>query len=159
MTKQIELTKGKVALVDDDIYEYLNQWEWHALFNNQKWYAQRMVGKRPFRKHVYMHRIIMNITNPKILVDHVDNDGLNNQRLNLRICSDNQNKYNRNKQGNNISGYKGVFWDSQKQKYHATIKANGVLIHLGFFDNPIDGAYAYDEAAKKYHGEFARTNF
>lgn len=155
--KEIPLTQGKVAKVSDHRYEWAMQWKWRAFFNGYKWYAVRSV--KPLRKTYYMHREIMGITNPEIEVDHLDNDGLNNQDENLRICTSSENKFNRGKQSNNHSGYKGVDWRAIRRKYRARIKANGQYIFLGYFSIAEEAARAYDVAAKKYHGSFAQLNF
>ncbi len=156
--KQIPLTQGKVALVDDDIYEYLMQWKWYAHFAKGKWYARRKGGKWLFQKTIRMHRVIMNVTDPKILVDHRNGDGLNNQSENLRICTYTQNSHNASKHADNTSGYKGVSWHKATGKFQAQIRVNGEKLHLGLFSTAEEASDAYDEAAKKHHGEFAKTN-
>lgn len=158
--KEIELTKGKVARVSDHRFEYLNQRRWQAYQNEQGgWYAMRSEGTRPFQKNIKMHREIMGVTDPNIQVDHWDGDGLNNIDENLRVATNTQNAFNRGANKNNKSGFKGVSWHKKDNKYQASIQANGINIHLGYFTDPLDAARAYDEAAKKHHGEFAKTNF
>lgn len=158
MTKQIQLTQGKVSLVDDDMFEYLNQWKWCAAKNQGRWYAIRSEGTKPFQRTIRMHRVVIN-PGPDTDVDHKDGNGLNNQRYNLRECIHIKNSANRSKNINNISGYKGVYWNEKAKKWHAQIMVSYKRIHLGLFQNPGDAARAYDEAAKKYFGEFARFNF
>lgn len=157
MTKEIKLTRGKVALVSDHRFEYLNQWKWCAFFKRGKWRAMRK-QYFPFIKNIYMHRQIMGVTDPEILVDHIDGDGLNNQDENLRICTNAQNLCNRGKQINNTSGYKGVHWIKENRKWSAHIQVNKKVIYLGSFTNIDDAARAYNEAAEQYHGEFANLN-
>ena len=102
-----------------------------------------------------MHREIMNC--PKGLeVDHINQNGVDNRRINLRIATATQNRQNTSKQKSNTSGYKGVMKD--KTKWRAMIRDNGRRIHLGMFDNKIDAAIAYNKAAIKYHKEFACLN-
>ena len=158
MTKKIELTKGKFTLIDDTDYEYLNQWRWYAWKNGNAFYAARMEGKRPFRKMILMHREIMKTPN-RMVVDHVDMDGLNNTRTNLRNCTSSQNMRNTKVHSNNSSGYKGVYWDKLVGKWHAQISIDYKTIYIGIYDTIEDAARARDEAAKQYHGEFAVLNF
>lgn len=158
MTKQIELTQGKVTLVSDHRFEYLSQWNWHALFNGKRWYAVRKEGLSLFRKTFYMHREIMGTTNPEIKIDHWDGDGLNNQDENLRECTTAENGRNRGKTKNNTTGFKGVNLNKQSKKFRAEIWVDGKKICLGSFTNIEDAALAYNEAAKQYHGEFAYLN-
>jgi hypothetical protein len=127
------------------------------MFNGHKWYVVRSAGRRG--KYAYMHREIMGVTDPEILVDHRDGDGLNNQDDNLRICNDAQNGHNRGKQKRNTSGYKGVTWNKNKGKYQAQIMVNRRYRYLGLFDDPADGARAYDRAARELQGSFAWLNF
>lgn len=157
MTKEIQLTKDKVALVDDEDYEFLCQWKWRASYEDGRFYAVRMEGF-PHRILVRMHRQIMNAPE-NVEVDHIDTNGLNNTRDNLRLCTRGENACNRNMQKNNKSGYKGVFKVQKTGKYRASIRYNRKTIYLGTFPNPEQAAQAYDEAAKKYFGVFARPNF
>src|SRR6188474_653310 len=107
--KKIKLTQGKFALVDDMDYDYLNQWKWYSKKHRNTFYAVRTpsVKENMGRNQLYLHRVILNVTDPKIFIDHEDTNGLNCQRLNLRIATTKQNQQNRRK-GYGASIYKGV---------------------------------------------------
>jgi len=156
--KEIQLTHGKVALVDDDVYEYLNQFKWYANNFNGKFYAVRsfMIAKGN-QSIVLMHREIMN---PKkgFVIDHVDGNTLNNLKDNLRICTHGENLRNQKLSISNKTGYKGVYFSKERNKWCALIQVYKVKYHLGSFINLKDAARAYNEAAIKYHGEFAKLN-
>lgn len=156
--KTIELTQGKIAIVDDEDFAYLAQFKWFAHFDGTNWYAQRNSPyKNGKRTVIHMHRVVLGAPD-ELEVDHRDGDGLNNRRLNLRLATHAKNKCNARIQHNSSSGYKGVSWHKKTQRWQARITSNGTLIHLGVFDSPLDAANAYDEAALRYHGEYARLN-
>src|SRR5690606_21975431 len=106
---------------------------------------------------VPMHRQIMGFPEG-MEVDHIDRDGLNNRRSNLRLATHHQNAYNAQKRKSR-SGFRGVTWYAPYQKWVAVIMHQGKKHYLGYFDDPADGGRAYDEAARKLHGEFATLNF
>lgn len=149
--KEIPLTKGQVAWVDDNDHGWLNQWKWCATRVRHTYYAVRRAGKR----FLYMHRVILPDA-PR--VDHRDGNGCNNQRENLRAATPAQNCQNRRLASNNKTGFKGVSWASRLNQYKAYIW-DGRSIHLGYFRDVIDAARAYDVAALQRFGEFACTNF
>jgi hypothetical protein len=105
-----------------------------------------------------MHRLIMDAP-ANMQVDHIDGDGLNNTRSNLRLCSNMQNCHNQGVAANNKSGYRGVSWDARRGKWRAVIMVNGRLRSLGYHATPADAAIAYDSAARQLFGEYARLNF
>jgi hypothetical protein len=150
--KEIQLTQGKITEVDDDDYEYISGWKWHYSGG----YAVRSAGIWPFQHKVFMHRVIMN-TPDGMDTDHKDLNRLNNKKENLRNCTRSENRHNQKISKNNTSGYKGVCWNGRG--WLAQIKSNGKKINLGTWKTKEDAAMAYDEAAKKYFGEFANTNF
>lgn len=155
--KQIPLTQGLFALVDDEDYEYLSQWNWFAVRHRKTYYAQRSQFSNGQRETIHMHREIMR-TPDDMLCDHKDGNGLNNQRYNPRNCNTEGNQQNRGKNKNNTSGHKGVSWNKGAKKYRVQIKANKGRYHIGYFDNLEDAIRAYKKAANKYHGEYANTN-
>ena len=154
--KEIKLTQDKIALVDDEDFEYLNQFKWYAGKSINTFYACRRLGKTEIR----MHREIMKTqleNNIGKLIDHKDGNGLNNQKNNLRTCTISENNKNRHTI-NNSSGYLGVSLSKRRKKWLAQIKNNKKVIYLGYFKDKKDAAKAYNEAAIKYHGEFASPN-
>jgi len=153
--KEINLTRGKTAIVSDHQYERVSKHKWSAVYSRGKWYAQcRINGKL-----VKLHRFLMNVTDSKIEIDHKNSDGLDCRDENMRTCTHAINVRNQAVRHDNAIGLKGVHWMSRNKKYRARIQIDGVRISLGLFANPVDAASAYDEAAKKYFGEYARTNF
>ena len=159
--KKIKLTQGKFALVDDQDYEFLMQWKWYAeKYYNKLFYAHRHSNKINYII-IQMHRVIaerMNLDVESKKVDHVDRNGLNNQRNNLRISTNSQSQMNQGIRKDNTSGYKGVSWNRRLKKWHSQICYRHKRIHLGYFDDKEDAARAYNEAAIKYHKEFAVLN-
>ncbi len=160
--KEISLSKGKFTMVDDQDFEWLNRWNWFAHKGRDNFYAVRketftVSGVRK-RVHISMHRQILGLTDPKIFVDHVDHNGLNNQRYNLRECTILQNNMNRVSVPGSSSKYLGVSWFKPNSIWVAKIRVNGRLKHLGCFNIEIDAAKAYNEAALEYFGEFANIN-
>jgi hypothetical protein len=151
--KNISLTQGKFAMVDDEDYEYLNRHKWYF----EKGYAARKEGVIR-GKITYMHRVIMQ-TPDGMDTDHINGNKLDNRRENLRVCTHAQNTRNRNYQINNTSGYKGVSFDKSRNKWHVAIKVNGLHINKGRYDTVEEAARAYDEAARYYFGEYAGLNF
>lgn len=157
MAKEIQLTRGKVAIVDDDDYEWLNKWKWCAIKRCNTWYAERRELKSISGKIIRMHRLITCASTGEV-VDHKNRDGLDNRRNNLRKCTPSQNNSNSVAKRNSTSGFKGIYWDKHNKKWRATISIQGYPKHLGRFKNKVDAARAYNEAAIKHYGEFARIN-
>jgi len=159
MVKHIKLTQGKFAIVDDEDFWWVNKDKWYVRRVSNNWYAARNDYLNGKPKMIHMHRFIMNCPDDKE-IDHGNHDGLDNQKHNLRICTASQNSANRQIQkGNKSSKFKGVSWHEQNINWRAYIKVNGKHIHLGYFDIEEAAAKAYDRAAIKYFGEFAKLNF
>ena len=157
--KEIILTQGKVALVDDEDYEYLNQFNWFASKNFNTYYATRGTRKDGKKVSVPMHRVILNVSTGKH-IDHINHDGLDNRKINLRICTISQNQHNqRLHTGLKSSVYKGVHWSKKSKKWQSRVGFMGKRIYVGQYDSEKDAAKAYDLKAIEYFGEFAKTNF
>lgn len=157
--KQIPLTQGQFALVDDEDYEKVIQFgSWFAFKGKDKntFYAQKSVYRE--RKTYLMHRFILQIADPKIIIDHRDKNGLNNCKNNLRMATGTQNNANATSAKNSTSQYLGVYWYKTRRKWKSEITKNRKNKCLGYFYNEVDAALAYNKAAKEIHGEFASLN-
>ena len=154
--KRIPLTQGKFALVDEEDYEWLNQWKWY--YNNG--YAARDQWDPITKKQIKirMHRIIMNAKEGEE-VDHINHNGIDNQKYNLRVCTVSQNMQNSKSNKNSSSQYKGVSYNPMTQKCQVQIMYNGKFIYLGYYKDEEEAARAYDKAAIELFGEFACLNF
>lgn len=157
--KQIKLTRGKWAMVDDSDYESLSQFKWYAKRGAHTYYAVRekyIVGQRLHPKRLRMHRVVIGAS-PDMQVDHINGDGLDNRRVNLRECTNAENQHNRRVTPRGSSRYKGVYM--HRKKWAAHITNNYKTIYLGLFDTEYAAAQAYDAAARRMFGDFARPNF
>ena len=164
---EVPLTQGKVALIDDEDAERVLARKWTLMTIERKgkvlYYARRSVPNkdesRPAKtRTVLLHRFIINAPEGQ-MVDHINHDGLDNRRDNLRLATNSENHFNIGKISTNSSGYKGVFLRKKTKSYVVVLTANGYKVRLGGFNTAIEAARAYDELARTYHGEFARLNF
>lgn len=153
---EIPLTKGQVALIDDEDFELVSQYSWHTNTNpSGNCYARGCKGKN--RKQILMHRLILRVSQNQF-IDHINGDGLDNRKENLRITTHTQNNMNKHKSWG-FSKYKGVYWNKKENKWIAHLKKNSKRIFLKRFNSEIDAALAYDAKARELFGEFARPNF
>lgn len=169
--KLIKLTQGQFAKVDDEDFEFLSQWNWYARYDKRtnKYYVGRGIQSNHKRTNIHLHRVIMN-TPIDMETDHIDGNPLNCQKYNLRNVTRSLNMRNKRKYKNQTSKYKGVGVLNRNYKlkngeirscpraWQAKIQVDKKQIYLGFFDSEEKAAVAYNEAAKKYHGEFANLN-
>lgn len=156
--KEIELTQGFVALVDDEDYERVNSLTWHVQRGRYTWYAQHVITS-PVRRVVYMHRYILGLLDSKEHVDHKNRNGLDNRKENLRLDERGVNSINRRGFKNNKSGFRGVCWHKKTRMWTAQIGAGGKLFYIGVFERVEDAARAYDAEAVRLHGDHAQLNF
>jgi len=140
------------VMVDDEDYEYLSQYNWHV--SKDKCVASWLGGHN---KRVLLHRFIMKPPDD-MEIDHIDGNRLNNQKSNLRLATSSQNKCNRGPRKDNKSGFKGVSWHKQREKWTARIKSGEVYKHLGLFESKEEAAKTYNNAAIRFQGQFAYLN-
>lgn len=151
--KQIKLTKGQFALVNDEDFEYLNQWSWYC---NAQGYAVRKPyikgsGKKNQKSLLIRMHILVNNTPEGFETDHINRNRLDNRRENLRTVTSSQNRMNTNLRIDNKSGVKGIHWENYTKKWRATIQANYKTISLGRFSDFKDAVLARKEAEGVYH--------
>lgn len=153
---KIILTRGKYAKIDAEDFATLSVYSWYTLKTG---YAATSVGGRKNKKMIYMHRLVMDVIDRFISVDHINKNKLDNRKENLRICSHKQNCSNSSKSKNlKTSKFKGVYFDKQRGKWAAKIKVNYINIFLGRFDDEIGAAKKYNKAALEHFGDFASLN-
>lgn len=155
--KQIPLTQGLFTFVDDEDFESLSPFKWYAYKSCNTHYAARKASTdtNGNRCLIHMHRVIIN-AHAGLICDHIDGNGLNNMRTNLRIATKAENAYNQSKHSNNSSGYKGVDWHKRSGKWQAQIMINYKKKWLGYYMTPEAAHNAYCAASTRLHGEFAR---
>lgn len=159
----VPLTKGYEAIIDADDVPLVEGFDWHALVQRRRdglvraVYAIRSApqagGKR---RHLWMHRVILSL-DEDAYGDHVDGNGLDNRRCNLRPATGTQNRQNLRLAANNTSGIKGVSWAAREQRWRSVIRVNGGYVSLGYYANLDAAAEAYAQASAKLHGEFGRA--
>lgn len=153
--KEIKLRNGEISFVDDEDYERISAHKWFARKSRNTFYAGTHPTRNTYRN---MHRMILNLTDKKQIVDHIDGNGLNNIKSNLRICSTGQNLCNRIPHKNKSSRFLGVSWNKGVEKWTVYIRKNRKSYYFGVFIDERDAAIKYNEKAKELHGEFARLN-
>ena len=152
-TTSIPLTKGQFALVDNEDLHLVEHINWQARKSVNTFYANATRDKITFQ----MHRIIMGVCDPKVLIDHIDGNGLNNTKKNLRLANERNNCFNRRKRKDSAVSFKGV-WKASANRYRAEIVVNKKRHYLGCFKDSLSAAEAYNKAAIEHFGEFAQLN-
>jgi len=157
--KLIELTQGRVAIVDNEDFKWLSKWKWNYARRGKTGYAERHDNSKPKRPLILMHvAIIQHHKQWKRgkQVDHIDTCGCDNRKVNLRLATSGEQKANEGLKSNNTSGVTGVNWKKDCGKWRAYIKVNGKWIHLGYYDDMNkDRAIAVRRKAEiKYFGEY-----
>jgi hypothetical protein len=155
---RIELTQGKYAIVDDEDYMFLNKWKWCAHKKEELWYVERSTGIDGKYYTTYIHHLILGLPSKKeIIIDHINGDGLDNRKENLRICRNGQNQLNRKVNKNKItSKCRGVSFDKRSGFYRARITHKGQYYNLGIYKDEQDASDAYEKKAHELFGEFLR---
>jgi hypothetical protein len=157
--RRIPLGEGRYTIVDQQDFYWLNHFHWTCDGKKDSIYAVRNIISDGERKIIRMHREIMKPP-AGLLVDHRNNKTWDNRRDNLRVATSSQNLANRRiDKSKDSSRFRGVCYRKERGRWSAQITFMGKAIRLGYYGNEIDAAKAYDEAAKKYHGEFAKLNF
>jgi hypothetical protein len=161
--RRVKLTKGKYAKVDAADYERVTSFRWSAVKKGRKYYAVSYKSRGGRKFNLGMHRFIMGVRESRVVVDHINHDGLDNRRANLRLASHRENMRNMRKwkggKSRCSSSYKGVARHRERRKWRSQITVDGVQKFLGYHEDEESAARAYDEAAKQYFGEFACLNF
>jgi hypothetical protein len=154
---KVPLSQGKVALIDDEDAPRVLQHKWtYTRVNQRRAYAQTKIRVGAKQRTLYMHRLILDAPAGE-LVDHINGNGLDNRRENLRLATVAQNTRNSRQRRGSAAGYKGV--RRRGDKWQARIAVNSKQIHLGVFSSKEEAAQAYDTAAREHFGEFAVLNF
>lgn len=155
--KKIKLTQGKFALVDNEDFEVLSNYSWVYSPDKKTGYAHTTVRLDGKRTTVKMHRMIMS-AKKGLQIDHINHNGLDNRRSNLRECTQSQNQANMNVRSTSSSGIKGVHQRKDNGRWRAHAFRNGRRVWLGHFNTAKEAAMAYNNYVLKFDGEFARLN-
>lgn len=154
-SKEIELTNGMKVIVDDEDYDYLSNYNWRCIKNGKTYYA--IFGRRINGKYsnVWMHRMIMDAKDRKDEVNHINHNGLDNRRENLRTTTHNKVIVQSRVSNNKPTKHKGISYYKPTNKWRARITINGKTTYLGYYTNEIEAANAYEKKAIEIYGEYA----
>ena len=158
--RTIPLTQGKDAIVDNSDYEELSKYKWclHGGCYAARGYHSN--GKLIIEK---MHQRILGTAPPGYEIDHINGNTLDNRKENLRFVTHQQNVFNSNRKtpknpGTTHSGYKGVLWRNDRKKWRVSITCDGIRHYIGLYENKHEAARAYNEAARRFFGQYAKLN-
>ena len=158
LSSKIQIADGIFCIVDKEDIPMLSKFKWGIRREKSHNYAA-CTNPSDYTKKIKMHRLIMNVWDPKILIDHINHDTLDNRKNNLRICDAKGNAMNCSSHKDSLSKYKGVCFCKQTGKWRAQLMSSGIKINIGRFKTEKEAAIAYDNAAKIHHKEFACLNF
>ena len=157
MMAKINLTQGYEATVDDEDMAKLAPYKWHIVLTPYSNYARAGVWDKARKNNIgiMMHRMVLGLPRSRRpVVDHINHDGLDNRKANLRICNMRQNMGNVKMWKHNTSGHRGVYWSKATKKWHATLAINSIPKFIGYSEDKMEAVRMYQEAAKKHFGEF-----
>lgn len=154
----VNCSKGLEAIVDAEDYEKVSAYSWNADSGYARTF-QRKKAKGNKLTSLSMHRVVMNVTDPEIIIDHINGNRLDNRKINLRVATVAQNAQNRKKVKGGSSIYLGVTYHKRDERWQAQVRHAGVRYYAGIYLTEEEAARAYDKKAKELHQEFARLNF
>ena len=162
MARCLKLTKGKTAIVDDEDYYWVSQWNWCAVELSGIWYAKRSKKKGVLRNcesyEIYLHRVVTRTIDKELVVDHLDSDGLNNQKSNLRVCTLAENNSHTSSHRDSSSKFLGVSYDAARNKWKVSLRCKGRTVLNKRFNTETEAALAYNDAARRYLGNNVNFN-
>jgi hypothetical protein len=144
------------VLISKCDYERISVLKWRPHYGSKRQYFVHSIAKP--RQELMLHRFIMNATKGTV-IDHINGNTLDNRRENLRVCSHSENMKNSKKRSNGKCPYKGVYFNKHVNKWNPQIKVDGKRISLGYYLSAEEARNAYNEASRKYHGEFGRISY
>lgn len=154
---KIPLTQGKFALVDKEDFDYLSQFKWCYTSAGYAIRTEYPKGLKGDGVRILMHRLILDAPKNK-QVDHINQDGLDNRRSNIRLATPSQNQWNKGVQKNNTSGHKGISWDMKNNKWRVSINTKGRYINLGRYSDIKEAVLVREKFVLSLHGEFGRLS-
>jgi hypothetical protein len=152
---KLPLSKNKYALVDDEDYPKVSKHKWFVIQRGKSEHACRTVIENGNKRTEYLHRALLN-PNSNEVVDHINGNGLDNQKANLRLCTKQQNSWNSDKNTKNVSGYKGVSFEKTTGKWRVRIRKDGKSYSYGLYEQAEEASKVYLEKAQELFGQYAR---